>query len=144
MSRLPLRIVTPEKVAWEGDVDSLVVPAVEGQLGILPGHAPLLAQLAPGPMRVRDGEDVRLLALSGGFVEVYGGRASVFAETAELADEIDGERARQAHERAKAALQTPGAVVDEQAQAALRRALIRMRVFELARRGSGRARPPRE
>src|SRR5262245_41115189 len=102
--RIPLSIVTPEKVAWEGEVDSLVVPAYEGQLGILPGHAPLLAQLSPGALQIRSGEELRLLAVSGGFVEVFGGRASVFAETAELAEEIDAERARQAAEKAHEAL----------------------------------------
>jgi F-type H+-transporting ATPase subunit epsilon len=132
--RIPLRIVTPEKVSWEGEVDSLVVPAHEGQLGVLPGHAPLLAQLVPGVLQIRSGEDVRLLAVSGGFVEIFGGRASVFAETAELAEEIDAERARQAAEKAKAALRgTRADEIDAQTMASLRKALIRLRVLELAR-----------
>lgn len=141
--RIPLSIVTPERVAWEGDVDALVVPAHEGQLGILPGHAPLLAQLRAGTVVIRSqGEDPRLLAVSGGFVEVLNGRVSVFAETAELADEIDAERARQAAERAKAQLKHHHEdKLDLQAQAALERALARLRASEaVSRRRS--ARPP--
>lgn len=131
---LPLRIVTPEKVAWEGDVSSLTVPAWDGSLGILPGHAPLLAQLREGVVRIADNDGERLLAVSGGFVEVAGGKAALFAETAELAEEIDAERARQAVEKAKkSAHATPSSVMDEAAAAALRRALARLHVAELAR-----------
>lgn len=141
--RIPLSIVTPERVAWEGDVDALVVPAHEGQLGILPGHAPLLAHLRAGTVVIRSqGEEPRLLAVSGGFVEVINGRVSVFAETAELADEIDAERARQAAERAKAQLKHHHEEkLDLQAQAALERALARLRASEaVSRRRSPR--PP--
>lgn len=145
-ARIPLHIVTPEKVAWEGEVDSLVVPAYDGQLGILPGHAALLAQLTPGALRIRAGEEVRLLAVSGGFVEVGGGHVSVFAETAEMADEIDAERARQSVEKARAALKgRPGgeAGMDpDQALAALRRALVRLKVLDHARLRPARRSPP--
>ena len=131
---LPLRIVTPEKVAWEGEVDSLTVPAWDGGLGILPGHAPLLAQMREGVVHIREKGEERLLAVSGGFVEVLNGRASLFAETAELAEEIDAERARQSAEQAKTSLKaSPDAVMDEKALASLRRALARLRVAELAR-----------
>lgn len=138
--RLPLSIVTPERPAWEGEVDSLVVPAHGGRLGILPGHAPLLVELKAGTVVIRSGEDTRLLAVSGGFVEVYKGRVSVFAETAELAEEIDAERARQAAARARSALKaSPGDRMDAQAIAALERALARLRAAELA--ASARRRP---
>jgi F-type H+-transporting ATPase subunit epsilon len=130
---LPLRIVTPEKVAWEGEVDSLTVPAWDGGLGILPGHAPLLAQLREGAVRIREKGQERLMAVSGGFVEVLEGKASLFAETAELGEEIDAERARQAAEKARQDLKhSAGEVMDEKALAALRRALARLRVAELA------------
>jgi F-type H+-transporting ATPase subunit epsilon len=98
---VPTTIVTPESTAWEGEADSLMIPAHEGQLGILPGHAPLLAQLAPGVLQIRSGGDVKLLAVSGGFLEVFEGRASIFAETAEMDEQIDEERARQSAEQAK-------------------------------------------
>jgi F-type H+-transporting ATPase subunit epsilon len=133
--RIPLSIVTPERVAWEGEVDSLVVPAAGGQLGVLPGHAPLLAQLTPGVVQIRSGEETRALAVSGGYLEVHGGRAALFAETAELAEEIDAERARQAVERAKAALHQPSGVTEpEKALAALRLALVRLKAVEKVRR----------
>ena len=144
VSRISVSIVTPERPTWEGEVDSLVLPAFEGQLGILPGHAPLLAELTPGTVVMRDGAETRLLAVSGGFVEVHGGRVSVFAETAEMADEIDAERARQAAERARAKIKsTPAEKLDAQAVAALERALARLRAQELAaRRGFQRGSPP--
>ncbi len=136
--------MTPESVSWEGDVDSLVVPAADGQLGVLPGHAPLLAQLQAGVLQIRTGEETKVLAVSGGFMEVFEGRVAVFAETAELADEINEERARQAAERAKAAMRGPS-LDDEQSEAALKRAMIRMKVVELSRRRTShtREKPPR-
>jgi F-type H+-transporting ATPase subunit epsilon len=141
---LPLSVVSPERVTWEGDVDSLVVPAHDGQLGILPGHAPLLAQLVPGMVQIRQGDETRYLAVSGGFVEVFEGRVSLFAETAELSEEIDAERERLELERAKAALKAPLPVTDlNQARAALARSLARLRVFEKARaRGTRKPTPP--
>ncbi|MBL0058568.1 MAG: ATP synthase F1 subunit epsilon [Elusimicrobia bacterium] len=134
--RIPFSIVTPERLAWEGEVDSLVVPAQEGSLGILPGHAPLLAQLRPGMVVIRrEGEEPRLLSVSGGFVEVCAGRVSVFAETAEMSDEIDAERARQSLEKAKAALKHGSDEKrDAAAVAALERALARLHAYEAASR----------
>lgn len=144
--RLPVSIVTPEKPVWEGEVDSLVIPAFNGQLGILPGHTPLLVQLVAGPMVLRTGPDTRVLAVSGGFVEVHQGRVSVFVETAEMAEEIDAERARQAERHARAALKvSPAERLDAQALAALERALARLRAHELtARRAQqqNRSSPP--
>jgi F-type H+-transporting ATPase subunit epsilon len=136
MGGLTLSLVTPEKPVWEGGVDSVTAPAVKGPLGILPGHIPLLAQLIPGLLRFDAGGESRHLAVSGGFLEVArGGRVSVFAETAEMADEIDAERARQAAEKARALLRhTPAEVLDEQALAALERATLRLRVAHYARR----------
>lgn len=143
--RIPLSIVTPERPTWEGEVDALVVPAQEGQLGILPGHAPLLAQLRPGTVVIRQGAEPRFLAVSGGFVEVFAGRVSLFAETAEMAEEIDAERARQAAEKARAALKHGSEEkFDMAAVAALERALARLRASEAiaARRRSPRTTPP--
>jgi F-type H+-transporting ATPase subunit epsilon len=149
MSTLPLRIVSPERVTWEGAVESVTVPAVNGGLGILPGHAPLLAQLAEGVVHVKGGDagGEKVLAVSGGFVEVMNGRVSLFAETAELAEEIDAERARQAVEQAQRALKaSPTEVLDETVVAAMRRAMVRLHVAELARLRnlSGKAPHPHE
>ena len=128
-------ILTPDRRVLEAQADSVVVPAADGELGILANHTPLVAQLQPGEIRMRAGNDTQYFAVSGGFVEVQNNHVVVMAETAEMAQEIDIERARQAAERAKAALRAPSAAVDlAQAEAALRRALARLHVFEAMRR----------
>jgi F-type H+-transporting ATPase subunit epsilon len=142
MAGIPVDIVTPERRVLETSADSVVVPAVNGELGILPHHAPLLAQLAPGQIRLRTGEEIRYFSVSGGYVEVDNNRVSIFAETAEMAEEIDLERARQAAERAKIAMHTARQDADlAQAEAALRRALARLRAVEAAQRQQRRAKP---
>jgi F-type H+-transporting ATPase subunit epsilon len=136
---LTLDILTPEKIVMQTQADAVVIPSADGELGILTNHAPLLAELQPGQVRVRRGDNVELFAVSGGFAEMRDNHLSIFAETAEMAQEIDIERARQAAEKARAALrsQQDGANL-EQAEAALRRALARLRTFEgLRRRTSG-------
>jgi F-type H+-transporting ATPase subunit epsilon len=104
VKRIAVSVITPDKPVWEGDVESLVVPAHEGQLGVWPGHAPLLAQLKPGAVVLRAGGEPVIFSVSGGFIEVNQGRVAVFVETAEHAEEIDAERARQAEMKARAAL----------------------------------------
>lgn len=129
---VPVSIVTPEKVALETDAESLVVPAFGGQLGILPGHAPLLAQLMYGEVKITANGQISYFAISGGFVEAHPKKVAIFAETAEMAEEINVERARLAQERAQAELsRKDGGEADiAKAQAALRRALIRLRIAE--------------
>src|SRR5205807_4202646 len=117
-------IVTPERRVLQTQADSVVVPAADGELGILANHTPLVAELKSGQIRMRAGEKTEFFAVSGGFVEVQNNHVVVMAETAEMAHEIDVERARQAAERAKAALRAPVGTVDlAQAQASLLRAL---------------------
>ncbi len=128
-------ILTPEKVVMQTEADSVVVPAADGELGILLNHAPLLAELKPGQIRLRVGDELKLFAVSGGYVEVRNNHVAIFAETAEMAQDIDVERARQAAESAKAALRTPQPDIDLAiAEAALRRALARLKTFEAVRR----------
>jgi len=132
---LNVDILTPERVVMQTQADSVVVPAADGELGIMQNHAPLLAQLQPGEIRLRRGADTEHFAVSGGFVEVKANQVSVFAETAEMAKEIDVERARQAAERAKEALRAPQSEVAlMEAEAALRRALARLKAYEAVRR----------
>jgi len=130
-------ILTPDRRVLQAQADSVVVPAADGELGILSDHAPLVAQLQPGEIRMRTGIETKIFAVSGGFVEVQDNHVVVLAETAEMAHEIDAERARQSAERAKAALRAPSQDVDvAQAEAALHRALARLRAVETAgRRG---------
>lgn len=137
---LTLELVTPEKVAWSAPADFVVLPAMEGEMGVLPGHQPFLVQLSSGEVRVTDKGAVKRFAVSGGFAEVKDDTVSLFAETAELADQIDAERARQALERAKLEASKPGLDGMKLAEidAAIRRAQVRLRV---ARRGKGAPSP---
>jgi F-type H+-transporting ATPase subunit epsilon len=135
MPSIAVDILTPERRVLQAQADSVVVPAAEGELGILPDHTPLVAQLQPGEIRMRTGSDTQVFAVSGGFVEVQNNHVVILAETAEMAHEIDVERARQSAERAKAALRAPSGPVDiAQAEATLRRALARLRAVETVRR----------
>jgi len=98
-----LSIVTPEKVFYEDDVASLTAPGTEGYLGVLSHHAPLITALQPGKIEFRDAsEQVHLLAVSGGFLEVSSNQATLLADAVERADEIDVERAQASYEREKA------------------------------------------
>jgi len=129
-----VRIPTPERRVLQTQADSVVVPAMDGELGILAHHTPLVAQLQQGEIRLKSGNEVQHFAVSGGFVEVQNNHVVVMAETAEMPHEIDVERARQAAERAKAALRAPSGTIDmAQAQAALLRALARLRAVEASR-----------
>lgn len=128
---ISLEIITPEAFALKDEVDFVVLPAFEGEMGILPGHAPLLAQLVAGELRIKKGSETQLFSISGGFAEVHPNKVEVFAETAEMPEEIDRQRARLAAEKAKSALLKVATPQDlARAQAALRRALIRLRVSE--------------
>jgi F-type H+-transporting ATPase subunit epsilon len=137
---LTLEMVTPEKVALQTDAEAVVLPAHQGEMGVLPGHEPFLVMLRPGEVRVTaPGGERRFFAIAGGFAEVQRNKVSVFAETAELAEEIDAERARQSLEKAKAAALAPGVdpMTLAQAEFAIRRAQARLRISELrVRRGS--------
>lgn len=127
--RLTLELVTPEKVAWSAPADFVVLPAVGGEMGVLPGHQSFLVQLAAGEVRVTAGGEVKNFAVSGGFAEIKNDTVSLFAETAEDAGQIDTERAHQALEKAKAVIQ-PGLDPMQLAamEAAIRRAQVRLRV----------------
>jgi len=138
---IAVEIITPERLVKQTQAESVVVPAVDGELGILAHHAPLLAQLVPGIIRMGQGESVELFAVSGGFVEVNKNHVSIFAESAEMAHEIDEERARLAAERAKESMKVATTETElRQAEAALRRAMTRLRITEGLRLGY---RPPR-
>lgn len=133
--RLSLTIVTPEKTVISGkSVDLVTLPAYEGEMGVLPGHAPIVVQLREGVMHYRDGVHSEFFSVLSGFAEVSRNRVMVLAEAAELAKEVNEERARQAFQKAKASL-TRGADLDlDEANAALRRAAVRLKIAELRRR----------
>jgi F-type H+-transporting ATPase subunit epsilon len=135
MSSVRLDIVTAERVVFSDDVEVIVVPGVEGQLGILPHHTPLMTTLQPGELRARKGGEEFFLAISGGFLEVRPDRVIVLADSAERAEEIDIARAEEAKRRAQERLSQRAPDLDVgQAEAALRRAMARLGVVERRRR----------
>jgi F-type H+-transporting ATPase subunit epsilon len=140
---LTLELVTPEKVAAQGQADFVVLPALEGEMGILPGHQPFLVQLKGGEVRVTENGEVRRFAVSGGFAEIKNDTVSLFAETAEQAEQIDAERAHQALERAQAeiARKDIDPITLAAAEAAERRAHIRLLV---SKRKHGGGAPSRD
>ena len=135
MSTIRLDIVTAERLVYSEDVDVVIAPGVEGQLGILPHHAPLMTTLQTGELRVRKGGEELFLAISGGFLEVRPDRVIVLADAAERADEIDVARAEEAKRRAEERLREhlPG-LDTARAEVALRRALTRLEMVGRRRR----------
>ncbi|RKO65637.1 F0F1 ATP synthase subunit epsilon [Desulfofundulus salinus] len=123
-----LEIVTPERKVYSGDVRFVVVPGVEGELGFLPDHAPLVSALKIGVMKVQEDNRTFKVAISGGFVEVRNSRVTVLARTAERDDEIDRERAEAAKARAEQRLAARTPDIDVvRAELALKRALARLK-----------------
>ena len=144
MAGIKLDIVTAERVVFSEEVDVVVAPGVEGQLGILPHHSPLMTILQPGELRVRKGRDEFPIAISGGFLEVRPDRIIVLADAAERAEEIDLARAEEAKRRARERLAKPAPGIDSvRADVALQRAVARLKVAEkVIRRRRQEYRPP--
>lgn len=130
---IKLEVVTPERKLLSEEVEMVVAPGTEGLLGILVNHAPLVTSLEIGVLKyVKEGREY-VVAISGGFLEFKDNRATVLAETAELPEEIDVERAKAARERAeqRLAARTPDIDV-HRAEIALKRALNRLRIADKA------------
>jgi F-type H+-transporting ATPase subunit epsilon len=137
-----LEIVTPERLAYSDEVDAVVLPGSEGELGVLPHHAPLVSTLGVGELRFRRGGIEESFAIVGGFVQVRPDKVVVMAETADLASEIDLETAQEARREAERALESgyhEGADLSA-ARAALQQALLRIRVAERRHREGPRRR----
>jgi len=101
---LKLQIVTPESTVYSEDVDMVTLPAVEGQIGILPNHVRLMTQMVPGEMIVRKGGQPVFLAVGGGLVEVTGESVSILTDLAIAVESIDEAKAEEARQRAAARL----------------------------------------
>lgn len=133
---LLLEIITPERLVYRDEVEFVACPTADGEIGILPHHAPLLSTLGFGELRIRKNGDEEYFAIAGGFVQVLPDRVVVMAETADLAAEIDLELADEARREAERALEAgfvePADLA--RARANLRRALLRIRVAERRRR----------
>ncbi len=125
MATLQVELVAVERKIWSGEATMVIARTTEGELGVLPGHAPLLGELAGGgvvTIRTESGEDV-VVAAHGGFLSVTERGVSILAETAEIAGEIDVERAREALRRAEGAGDEPEAIdAARRAQSRLRAA----------------------
>jgi F-type H+-transporting ATPase subunit epsilon len=135
MRRLFLEIVTPEKIVVSQEVDSVVAPGTEGEFGVLPGHIHFLTGIVPGELRYNTGAGKESMAVTTGFAEVSNDKVSILVDAAEKTSEIDVERARQAMERARERLEKDRRTEDIdtlRAEAALRRAIVRIRVVEKA------------
>ena len=134
MAPMKLEIITAEQVVSSDDVDVVVAPGSEGELGILPHHASLMTSLQPGEIQVRkDGEDV-FLAVSGGFLEIMDNKVTILADTAERSEEIDEARVQEAMKRAEERLAASPTDTDlERAVVALRRSQTRLKVVQRRR-----------
>ncbi len=137
-----LEIVTAESQVYSDEVDMVIAPGFDGQLGILPRHAPLMTMLKPGELTIRKNGEDTYVAVSGGFMEVLGNRVSVLADACERSDEIDEERAQQAMQRAQEQLANHGTDMDmRSALASFQRAQVRVNIARRRRSRTGQAPP---
>jgi F-type H+-transporting ATPase subunit epsilon len=133
MGKLHLEVVTPAKVMVSAEVDLVVAPGTLGEFGVLPGHAHFLSGIVPGELRYTSGSDKASLAVTMGFAEVSNDRVSILVDAAENVAEIDADRARRALERARERLAKDRKTEEidvVRAEAALRRAITRIRIAE--------------
>ena len=139
---LNVEIVTIErKLLEEQGIDEVIAPGVEGQLAVLPRHAAFMTMLAPGELILKRGSEEMAFSVTGGYFEVLNDKVIVLADAAERAEEIDIQRAEQARENARLALERREDIEDlAAAQAAMQRALIRLRVAEMRRRRTSQTR----
>jgi len=141
MPKLSLDIVTIERVVYSADdVDMVTAPGIEGEMGILPRHAPVLTALKEGVLRIKRGDQEEPFAIGGGYMEVRPDHVIVLADTAERVDEIDVARAEAARERAERMLREgapPEGVSRAALEAALRRSRVRLKIARRRRRRSG-------
>ncbi len=128
---MPIRceIVSQDRTVFENDVDIVVIPGTEGEMGILPNHSPLLSTIRLGVIKVRYGDREDNFTITGGLVEVQPDIVTILADAAENVEEIDIARAEEARQRAKERLEEgppPGTDVYLAAEAALRRSSLRL------------------
>jgi F-type H+-transporting ATPase subunit epsilon len=134
-NRLTLEVVTPDRQVVHEAADFIQLPALDGYIGILPGHTPLLTEMGAGIITIRMEAEERYATAVGGFAEVLADRVIILAERSELAEEIDVGRARAAEQRALQRLQEKAEKVDfERARLALQRSLARIAAAELAQK----------
>src|ERR1041385_9257186 len=123
---IQIEVVTPERLVVNDTAEYIEIPGLTGYIGVLPGHAPLITELAVGEISYRSGTETKRLAVAWGFAEVLQNKVTILAETAEKAEEIDTARAEAARKKAEAELEKSGLEVNEEAQEALQRAQARL------------------
>jgi F-type H+-transporting ATPase subunit epsilon len=130
VSKLTIEVVTPERVVYSGEATMVIARGLEGDVGILPNHMPLVTPLKIAPVRIKTvGDKETVIAVSGGFMEVRGVKVTILAETAELPEDIDVERAKAAKTRAEQRLNDKHPDLDlRRAERALQRAISRLQV----------------
>ena len=135
MATFRLEIVTAERMIFSDDVSVVMAWGVEGQLGILPHHAPLMTMLQPGDLMIKKDKEEEYLVISGGFLEVRPDKVIILADACERVDQIDIARAEEAKRRAQETMKAaPLSAEAASAEAALRRSLARLNVAEKRRR----------
>ena len=136
-STIQLEIVTPERLVVNAVVDDVQIPGKGGYVGVLPGHAPLITELAVGEIAYHSGNQTKRLAVAWGFAEVLPEKVTILAQTAERAQDIDVKRAQEAKARAEEALKNAGPDFDYEANGnAIKRAEVRMKVALYANEGT--------
>lgn len=131
MSTITVNIVTPDGPVYDSEVNMIIAVTATGEMGVLPGHIPTVAPLGIGAVRLKKENSTELVAVSGGFLEIRPEKATILAQSAELATEIDLARAQDSAKRAEAMLQAKKDEVDfKRAELALRRAMNRINVYE--------------
>lgn len=133
--KLELEVVTPDRLVAKETVDIVMAVGALGEFGILPNHIPFLTTLQPGELRYRKGNQLEYIAITGGFAEISNNKVTILAEAAERAREIDVDRAKRARERAerRLAMAKTEAIDYLRAEAALKRALVRLKISEKGR-----------
>lgn len=127
MTRLYLKIVTPDKLFFDGDIDMLIARTIEGDVGILLNHSPLVTLLDIGRLVIKDGDEKKIAACAGGYIDVRNNIVTVVSDACEWEDEIDINRAQRAKERASKKLEDKGTDTFK-AELALKKAINRINV----------------
>jgi len=139
--KLNFEITTPEGIVFSDQIDEIVLPTPQGEIGILPNHIPLVSLLSAGEVRIKKGEEITYLAVSGGFIEIRPDKVVVLADTAERAEDIDEAKAEEARKKAQVLLKEKRADARDftALSAKIEKELTRLKVVKRRRR---RKEPP--
>lgn len=126
-----LKVISPDRIFFDGEADMIEVSTTEGDMGILKGHIPLTAIVSPGMLKIKKDKEEKVAALLDGFIEILSDRVIILAEACEWPEEIDVNRAEEAKLRAERRLKgAEGEINEARAEMALRRSLTRLEVAE--------------